>query len=168
MNRSTHIRRLATLAVIAGTVTVLVPVAQAGYGPNRIADSVDTARAAQQRGGSDLSSQQGYGINRVADSVDTALAAQARGGSGQSSMPDLVDRAVVAHQQEIASQSSPPDVLERTAAAGPGQYYFEPTTTGSGFDWGDFGLGTGVGIGLMLLLGGLGAGLVTRRQVRTA
>jgi hypothetical protein len=165
MNRSTHIRRLAILAVVAGAMTVLVPVAQAGYDPNRVADSVDTARAAQQGGSLDLSSQQGYGIYRVADSVDTARAAQA---SGVSSMPDVVDRAVVAHNLEIASQSSPPDVLERTAAAGPGQYFFQPTTSESGFDWGDFGLGTGLGIGLMLLLGGLGVGVMTRRQVRTA
>jgi hypothetical protein len=212
MTRSRHIKRFATVAAVAGAMTVVVPVAQAGYDPkqvadsvetslsaqrtpelsqpgygnDRIADSVESARAAQQRidlGTSSMPdvvdravtahqqtldlSQPGYGNDRVADSIDTARTAQARD-FGTSSMPDLVDRAVIAHQAEIASQSSPPDVLERTAAAGPGQYYFQPSES-SGFHWGDFGIGAGAGIGLMLLLGTLGAGLhVTRRQVRTA
>jgi hypothetical protein len=49
MIRSTFTRRLATLAAIAAAMTVLVPAAQADFGRDRVADSVDTARAAQPR-----------------------------------------------------------------------------------------------------------------------
>jgi hypothetical protein len=151
MTTSTHIkRRLATLAVIGGVAATLAPLAQAqaGYGRDRVADSVDAARAAQQRASSDLSPQQGYGIHRVADSVDTARAASAR---------------------DITSSYRLFRSLESQAA--PAVEQPKPRIDANGFDWGDFTLGAGTGIGLMLLLGGLGAGLLMRRsreQVKTA
>ena len=177
MIRSTYTKRLATLAVIAGAMTIIVPVAHAASDPNRVADSVDAARAATQRPTSsyglfraiesrvsdsvetaqiaqrkaeaELLSQAGYGVNRVADSVETARAAQPRPTSSFGLFHWLESQAVPAVERPLSPQ---------------------PTIESGGFDWRDFGLGAGTGVGLMLLLGGLGAGVArrTRGHVRTA
>jgi hypothetical protein len=148
MNFFTHTKRVATLAVIAGAVAAVVPVAQAGSGFNGSPDAVDRAVAAHQ----------------------------AQVGSTFNGSPDAIDRAVAVRQAQIESNfNASPDAIDRAlrsdglAAAGAIEY--PAATTKSGFDWSDFGIGAGAGIGVMLLLGGLGAGLLTRRgreQVRTA
>jgi hypothetical protein len=150
MTRSTHIKRVTSLVVIAGALTVLAPVAQA---EPILSINERTAPKTTQW-------QSGYGVDRVSDSVEAARAAQLRDATA---MPDVVDRAVVAHQQEIAQQSFPPDVIERTAASGPEQYYFQPSES-PGVDWSDFGMGLGAGVGLMVVLGGLGIGVALSRR----
>jgi hypothetical protein len=171
MTRSTHIRRLATLAVIAGAMSVLAPVAQAepildvrerstqdltpsqpGYGVDRVSDSVEAARAARQR--TELSFQSGYGVNRIADSVDAARAAQRRDVSG---LTDLASSYRAFRSFESMAAPTVESQLKRP----------QPID-GGGFDWREFGIGAATGVALMLLLGALGARLVTRRQVRTA
>jgi hypothetical protein len=170
MTRSTHIRRLATLAVIAGAMTVLAPVAQAepildvreratqdltpsqlGYGVDRVSDSVEAARAARR---TELSFQSGYGVNRIADSVDAARVAQQRDVSG---LTDLASSYRLFRSFESMAAPTVESQLKRRRPI-----------DGGGFDWREFGIGAATGVALMLLLGALDARLVTRRQVRTA
>jgi hypothetical protein len=170
MTRSTHIRRLATLAVIAGAMTVLAPVAQAepildvreratqdltpsqlGYGVDRVSDSVEAARAARR---TELSFQSGYGVNRIADSVDAARVAQQRDVSG---LTDLASSYRLFRSFESMAAPTVESQLKRRRPI-----------DGGGFDWREFVIGAATGVALMLLLGALDARLVTRRQVRTA
>jgi hypothetical protein len=148
MIRSTHSRRLATLVVIAGALAAVVPVAQAGSGFNGSPDAVDRAVTAHQ-------AQIGSKFNGSPDAIDRVVAArQAQIASNFNGSPDAIDRAL--RSDELAAAGA----IESTAAS-----------TTSGFDWSDFGIGAGAGIGVMLLLGGLGLGVVTRRngrQVSTA
>jgi len=145
--------RLARLALIAGAVMVLVPVAQADSGSVRSPDAIDRALAAQQ-------------AERAAALDARERALLTRPGLASIGTPDAFERALRAHEESaIQSLTSMPDVLERTAAAGPAQY-LPPTTTASGFDWSDFGIGASVGIGFMLVIVGLGAGVLAVRNGR--
>ena len=145
--------RLARLALIAGALMVLVPVAQADSGSVRSPDAIDRALAAQQ-------------AERAAALDARERALLTRPGLASIGTPDAFERALRAHEESaIQSLTSMPDVLERTAAAGPAQY-LPPTTTASGFDWSDFGIGASVGIGFMLVIVGLGAGVLAVRNGR--
>jgi hypothetical protein len=158
MIRSTFTRRFATLAAIAVAMTVLVPVAQADYGRDRVADSVDTARAAQQRTQSELSVQSGYGRDRVADSVDTARAAQQR--DADTALLARLRDLTPAYGMFVAGKSLTESAVEPS----------QPKSDTGGFDWHVFSLGAGTGVALMLLLGAFGAGVTRRARepVRTA
>jgi hypothetical protein len=190
------IRRLAGLAVAAGAVVALVPVAQAGSGFQGEHDAVDPVAAlqrAQQSGTFDgretarleLSAPTPSLVPRISyqgehDIVDPVVTLQR---AQQSAMfdgreyarldltspgPDVIERAVRAKELSAAlpDLSAMPDVLERTAAAGQLQYTYVPPSS-NGFDWNDFGIGAGAGIGLMLLLLGIGASVwITRHEER--
>ena len=144
MIRSTYTKRLATLAVVAGAMTILVPVAQAGYRNDRVADSVDAARAAQQQSES-LPLQSGYGVNRIADSVDAARAAAQRPTSSyglfraiESRVADSVETARIAQgrtEAQLLSQAGyganrVSDSVEAARAAQP-----RPTSSFGLFRW---------------------------------
>jgi hypothetical protein len=157
MTTSIHtMRRLVTLAAIAGAMSTFAPIAN-GSDIVRSPDAIDRAVKAQQA--------------EIYANVDAREHPVLSAPRTSTPSPDVVERAVRAHQEQLASDlSSMPDVVERTAAAGSAQYLSQPTPS-SGFDWSDFGIGAGVGVGFMLTLGALGAGLLTRRSrenVKTA
>ena len=164
--------RLARLALIAGAVMVLVPVAQADSGSVRSPDAIDRALAAQQaERAAALDARERAMQTRLASDPISMLDARERAlltrpGLASIGTPDAFERALRAHEESaVQGLTSTPDVLERTAAAGPAQY-LPPTTTASGFDWSDFGIGAGVGIGFMLVIVGLGSGVLAVRNSR--
>ncbi len=166
---STHtIRRLAGLAVVAGALVALIPVAQADSGFQGSPDAIDRAVAARQ-------AELGSSFNGGPDAVDRAVATkQAQEIAAFDARehaqlaltppaPDVLERAALAQQlNTMPDLSRMPDVVERTVAAGQLQYLTQPTS--NGFDWNDFGIGAGAGIGLMLLLLGTGASVWIIRQ----
>jgi len=164
--------RLARLALIAGAMMALVPVAQADSGFVRTPDAIDRALAAQQaERAAALDARERAMQTRLSSDPISMLDARERAlltrpGLASIGTPDAFERALRAHEENVSqSLTSMPDVLERTAAAGPAQY-LPPTTTASGFDWSDFGIGAGVGIGFMLVIVGLGAGVLAVRNGR--
>ncbi|OFW71827.1 MAG: hypothetical protein A2Y55_12470 [Actinobacteria bacterium RBG_16_68_12] len=166
--------RLARLALIAGAMLALAPVAQADSGFVRNPDAIDRALVTQQaERAAALDARERAMQTRLASDPISMLDARERAlltRPGLASIgrrtPDAFERALRAHEENVSqSLTSMPDVLERTAAAGPAQY-LPPTTTASGFDWSDFGIGAGVGIGFMLVIVGLGAGVLVVRNGR--
>jgi hypothetical protein len=152
--KEAEVKSITLIAAIAALT--LVPTALADTGFRGSPDAIDRAVAARQ---AELRS----GFEGSPDAIDRAVAARRAQLAADfdrrehpqlelGTSPDVVDRAVTVHRNAMPDLSSMPDVLERTAAAG--QLQYQPATvTGSGFDWGDFGMGAGAGIGLLLLLG---------------
>ena len=164
--------RLARLALIAGAMMALVPVAQADSGSVRNPDAIDRALAAQQAERAAaldareraMQTRPASGRISMLDARERALLTRPGLASVGHRPLDAFERAVRAHEESVVqSLNSMPDVFERTAAAGPAQY-LSPTTTAGGFDWSDFGIGAGVGIGFMLVIVGLGAGVLAVRH----
>lgn len=165
--------RRARLALIAGVMMALVPVAQADSGSVRNhPDVIDRALAAQQaERAAALDARERAMQTRPATGPISMLDARERSlltRPGLASIghgpPDAFERALRAHEDNvIQSLTSAPDVFERTAAAGSAQY-LSPTPTASSFDWSDFGIGAGVGIGFMLVIVGFGAGVLAVRN----
>jgi hypothetical protein len=149
-------RRLATVALIAGALTILVPVAQADSSFRSSPDVIDRAVAAQQ-------------AEKVAaiDARERAMLTRPDLRS-VAAPPDAFERALqnrptgtpslLAVQQFLAN-----DARQRTLEARRvGLVY--PAVSSTGFDWNDFGVGAGAGIALMLAILGLVVGVPVGRR----
>jgi hypothetical protein len=100
---------------------------------------------------------------RSPDTVD--FANQAVVGSLDGRSPDTLDaayQAQVARLNPIADGRSP-DTIDAGVL---GRTQVVEVTSGSGFNWGDFGIGMAVAIGLLFILVGLGAGMREARHAR--
>jgi hypothetical protein len=136
-------RRLVVTALVAGALTIAVPVATA--------DVVDRAVAAK------LAEQPRF--NGSPDAFDRAAAARYAQTTFQGS-PDAMDRL------RDAQPSYAPDAFERAVISNTNSrteaapVVASTEVSSSGLDWSDFGLGAG----LMAALLGLGVGLVAIRR----
>jgi len=164
-------RRVALVAMVAGALTVLAPVAQADPGdafmralenrqstPSFIGspDAIDRAVAAKE-------------ASKVAAIDARERALSERPSVGPSHGPDAFERALISHANGLHSQTvAMLDSRERSLGTRPLPAQSAETSASAGFDWGDFGVGAGVGIGLALLLGLGTAALRRHESVSTA
>jgi hypothetical protein len=145
-------KRNAVAALVAGTVLVIVPVAQADSGFTGSPDAIDRALAARQaeKFAAIDARERGLTERPTLESIGSA--------------PDAFERALITHAGDVRSQTiSMLDARERAQSTRP--VASEPISSSGGFDWGDFGVGAGAGIGSMLVVLGLGATFLgVRRQ----
>lgn len=140
-------RRLATIALIAGTLTILAPVAQADTSFRGSPDAIDRALATRQ-----------LEKTGVLDARERSMLTRPTLG-GLAAPPDAFERAL---QNRAADKTSLTiamlDARQRALTTRP------VASSAAGFDWGDFGIGAGAGIGFILVSLGLGVGVLGVRH----
>ncbi len=159
-------RRVALIGMVAGALTVLVPVGQADPGdafmralenrqtaPSFIGspDAIDRALAAKER-------------SKVA-----AIDARERGLTERTSIgtthgPDAFERAV--SRRSDGTHPRPAHLIDgRVGVLVERPPSASPVAAGDGgFDWSDFGLGAGTGMGFVLVALGIGIGVLAVRR----
>ncbi|MEX0850477.1 MAG: hypothetical protein WD015_03140 [Gaiellaceae bacterium] len=148
-------RHLATVALIAGALTMLVPVAQADSGFKGSPDAIDRALAARQ-----------LEMTAVLDARERSMLTRPDLGS-VAAPPDAFERAL-----QNRPTGTPPLPLQHFLANDARQRSLDARHVGSvqrtvsstGFDWDAFGVGAGAGIGFILATLALGVGVLVVRR----
>ena len=95
----------------------------------------------------------GNAVTRLSPQQFTGLYQAGANRMGSQEFVALVARSAALNRQSRLGTSQPTTVVE------------EPTGSGNGFDWGDFGIGAAAMLGLVLLSGGLLAGAYFGRKI---
>jgi hypothetical protein len=154
IGKTHRIRRMATGVAVGLSVAAFAVPAALGFDGR----SPDTRDAAEQ-------AQLSFVVDgRSPDTLDAAEQAQLASVSDGRS-PDTLD---AAYQAQLGLQSTivdgrSPDTVDAGIL---GRTQVVEITSGTGFDWGDFGIGAAVAVGALFILVGLGAGMREARQAR--
>ena len=151
MNSSQTTSRIGTVLATVGAVVALAGSAQAAT--STPAGMTKSSYRALMIRSEALNELHGNAVTRLSPQQFTGLYR-----AGASRMAPQAFAALVARSAALNRQSR----LDRTSQ--PTTVVEQPTGSGSGFDWGDFGIGAAAMLGLVVLSGGLLAGAYFGRR----
>ena len=154
MNISQTTSRIGAVLATIGAIVVLAASAQAAT--SRPAGMSQPAYRALMIRSEALNKLYGNAVTRLSPQQFTGLYQ-----AGANRMAPQEFAALVARSEALNRQSG----LDRTSQ--PTKVVEQPTGSGNGFDWGDFGIGAAAMLGLVLLSGGLLAGAYFGRKIGT-
>ena len=150
MNSSQTTSRIGAVLATVGAIAVLAASAQAATSaPAGMTQSEYRALMIRSEA---LNELHGNAVTRLSPQQFTGLYRAGASRMAPQAFAALVARSAALNRQSRLDTSQPTTVVE------------QPTGSGSGFDWGDFGIGAAAMLGLVVLSGGLLAGAYFGRR----